>query len=77
MIKYLYKVCDFVSTNYMNDFYKQFEEISNKLDKANETIHIMSVDMSLLRAELKQERDSHNKDKEKIQELTINFRNRK
>ena len=71
MIKYLYKVCDFVSTNYMNDFYKQFEEISNKLDKANETIHIMSVDMSLLRAELKQERDSHNKDKEKIQELIL------
>ncbi len=57
--------------NYVKDFYKQFEEISKKLDKANDTIHIMSIDMSLLREELKKERESHNKDKEKIQELTL------
>jgi hypothetical protein len=33
----------------MNDFYKQFEEINIKLDKANSTIASMALELSLTR----------------------------
>ena len=32
-------------TNYMNDFYKQFEEVCEKLDKANKTIKRMKDEL--------------------------------
>ena len=33
---------------YMSDFYKQFEEVNKKLDKANNTIFNMSLTISEL-----------------------------
>ena len=33
---------------YVNDFYKQFEELNKKLDKANSTIFNMSLTISEL-----------------------------
>ena len=33
---------------YINDFYKQFEELNKKLDKANSTIFDMSLTISEL-----------------------------
>lgn len=36
------------SKGYMNDFYKQFEELNKKLDKANNTIFTMSLTISEL-----------------------------
>ena len=47
----------------MNDFYNQFEEISKKLDKANDTIRNMALDISMLRKDLQKERKSHDKDR--------------
>ena len=55
----------------MNDFYNQFEEISKKLDKANDTIRNMALDISMLRKDLQKERKSHDKDRKKIEELLI------
>lgn len=39
---------------YINDFYKQFEELNNKLDKANNTISSMSFTISLQADEIKE-----------------------
>ena len=36
------------STGYINDFYRQFEEVNKKLDKANNTIFSMSLTISEL-----------------------------
>lgn len=36
------------SKRYINDFYKQFEEVNKKLDKANNTIFNMSLIISEL-----------------------------
>ena len=55
----------------MNDFYNQFEEISKKLDKANDTIRNMALDISMLRKDLQKERKSHDKDRKKIEELLL------
>lgn len=55
----------------MNDFYNQFEELSKKLDNANDTIRHMALDISLLRKDLQEERESHDKDKQKIAELLL------
>lgn len=60
-----------MATNYINDFYKQFEEISEKLDKANNTIHTMSIDMSLLRNELKESNNLNVKYLNEINELKL------
>lgn len=60
-----------MATNYLNDFYKQFEDISNKLDKANNTIHTMSIDMSILRDELKDANNLNTKYLNEINELKL------
>lgn len=54
-----------------NDLYNQFEELNKKLDDANNTIRHMALDISLLRKDLKKERDSHDKDRKKIEELLL------
>ena len=38
---------------YINDFYKQFEELNRKLDKANETISNLLLNNSILSTEIK------------------------
>ena len=38
---------------YINDFYKQFEELNRKLDKANETISNLLLNNYILSAEIK------------------------
>ena len=38
---------------YINDFYKQFEELNIKLDKANETISNLLLNNSILYTEIK------------------------
>lgn len=55
----------------MNDFYKQFEELNKKLDKANDTIHAMSVDISLLREELKESHKLNEKYSKENNELKL------
>ena len=35
------------SKGYVNDFYKQFEELNKKLDKANDTISRLSFTISI------------------------------
>lgn len=42
------------SKGYINDFYKQFEELNKKLDKANNTISSMSFTISLQTDEIKE-----------------------
>ena len=37
-----------ISKGHINDFYKQFEELNKKLDKANNTIFSMSLTISEL-----------------------------
>jgi len=37
------------SRGYVNDFYKQFEELNKKLDKANNTIFNMSNNIRIKR----------------------------
>lgn len=55
----------------MTDFYNQFEELNKKLDQANETIRHMAIDMSLLRKDLKEEREALELEKEKNQKLLL------
>ena len=58
-----------MTTNYMNDFYKQFESISIKLDKANSTIFRMSLTISDLNETIKnltEELEKANQDKEEL-----------
>lgn len=59
------------SKGYVNDFYKQFEDLNKKLDKANNTIHNMSIDMSLLRDELKHSNELNIKYLNEINELKL------
>lgn len=60
-----------MTSNYSKGLYNQFEDISTKLDKANNTIHTMSIDMSLLREELKKSNDLNLEYLNKINELTL------
>ena len=42
------------SKGYINDFYKQFEGLNKKLDKANSTISQLSLNNSILLSEVKE-----------------------
>ena len=57
------------SKGYINDFYKQFEELNKKLDKANNTISNMSLTISLQTDEimnLRKELEKANEEKEEL-----------
>ena len=61
------------SKGYMNDFYRQFEEVNKKLDKANNTIFNMSLTISQLNENnkdlLKQLKESNKKNQELLLEI--------
>ena len=61
------------SKGYMNDFYRQFEEVNKKLDKANNTIFSMSLTISQLNENnkdlLKQLKESNKKNQELLLEI--------
>lgn len=56
---------------YMNDFYKQFEEVNKKLDKANNTIFNMSLTISELNESNKNLLKELEKSNKKVQELLL------
>lgn len=56
---------------YMNDFYKQFEQLNIKLDKANTTISNMSLTIYELNLEIKKYKEAEKKDKETIEKLLL------
>ena len=55
------------STGYINDFYRQFEEVNKKLDKANNTIFSMSLTISELSKDNKKLVKELEKSNKKIQ----------
>lgn len=59
------------STGYINDFYRQFEEVNKKLDKANNTIFSMSLTISELSKNNKKLVKELEKSNKKIQELLL------
>lgn len=59
------------SKGYINDFYKQFEELNKKLDKANNTIFSMSLTISELNDNNKELLTSLEEEKKKNQELLL------
>lgn len=59
------------SKGYINDFYKQFEELNKKLDKANNTIFNMSLTISELNDNNKELLISLEEEKKKNQELLL------
>ncbi len=56
---------------YVNDFYKQFEELNKKLDKANSTIFNMSLTISELNENNKKLTKELEKANKKVQELLL------
>ena len=56
---------------YVNDFYKQFEELNKKLDKANNTIFSMSLTISELSENNKSLAKELEKANKKVQELLL------
>lgn len=56
---------------YINDFYKQFEELNKKLDKANETISNLLLNNSLLSTEIKELNIKLDEANKKNQELLL------
>ena len=56
---------------YVNDFYKQFEELNKKLDKANGTIFNMSLTISELNENNKKLTKELEKANKKNQELLL------
>ena len=56
---------------YVNDFYKQFEELNKKLDKANNTIFSMSLTISELSENTKSLAKELEKANKKVQELLL------
>ena len=56
---------------YVNDFYRQFEELNQKLDKANSTIFNMSLTISELNENNKKLTKELEKANKKIQELLL------
>lgn len=59
------------SKGYINDFYKQFEELNQKLDKANNTIFNMSLTISELNKNNKEITKNLDKANKKNQELLL------
>ena len=59
------------SKGYMNDFYKQFEEVNKKLDKANTTIFNMSLTINELSENNKNLLKELEKSNKKVQELLL------
>lgn len=59
------------SKGYMNDFYKQFEEVNKKLDKANTTIFNMSLTINELNENNKNLLKELEKSNKKVQELLL------
>ena len=59
------------STGYINDFYRQFEEVNKKLDKANNTIFNMSLTISELNDNNKKLTKELEKANQKVQELLL------
>lgn len=53
---------------YVNDFYKQFEELNKKLDKANNTIFNMSLTISELN-------ENNKKLTKELEKANKNFKN--
>lgn len=56
---------------YINDFYKQFEELNKKLDKANSTIFNMSLTIAELNENNKKLTKSLEEANKKNQELLL------
>ena len=56
---------------YINDFYKQFEELNKKLDKANETISTLLLNNSILSTEIKELNIKLDEANKKNQELLL------
>ena len=60
-----------IQKGYINDFYKQFEEVLKKLDKANNTITQLSINNSLLVSEIKELNKKLDDSNKKNQELLL------
>lgn len=60
-----------ITKGYMNDFYKQFEEVNKKLDKANSIIFNMSLTISELNENNKNLLKELDKSNKKVQELLL------
>ena len=56
---------------YINDFYKQFEELNKKLDQANETISTLLLNNSILSTEIKELNIKLDEANKKNQELLL------
>ena len=56
---------------YMSDFYKQFEELNRKLDKANETISNSLLNNSILSTQIKDLNIKLDEANKKNQELLL------
>ena len=56
---------------YMNDFYKQFKELNEKLDKTNNTIFNMSLTISALNENNKNLLKELKESNKKVQELFL------
>lgn len=57
--------------NYINDFYRQFEELNKKLDKANNTISTLSINNKLLLDEVNDLKKQLAKSNQKNEELLL------
>ena len=56
---------------YVNDFYRQFEELNKKLDKANNTISELSLTIYNLNLEIQKYREAAQNDKETIEKQLL------
>ncbi len=59
------------SKGYIDDFYKQFEGLNKKLDKANSTISQLSLNNSILLSEVKELKQKLNEKDNMIAELVL------
>lgn len=59
------------SKGYVNDLFRQFEKVNEKLDKANDTISRLSFELSCIRQELKESNELNKKLEKQNQELVL------
>lgn len=62
---------------YINDFYRQSEEVNYKLDQANKTINLLSINNSQLVSEIKNLNKKLEEANSKNQELLLEGNKRK
>ena len=62
---------------YINDFYRQFEKVNNKLDQANKAINLLSINNSQPVSEIKNLNKKLEEANSKNQELLLEGNQRK